>query len=227
MAKTTLREMRDELSSLLEGRAGIVDGIVAPIVFVLVNSVAGMPAAAYAGVAVAAAVVVVRLLRRNDLKYAISGLFGTGIAIALALRSGDAQDYFLPGIISGVATSAIALISIGVRRPMVGYLSWVTRQWPLEWYWHPRVRPAYTRVTWLWVAFFAVRTGIQIWLFASDRTTALGFFRAASGWPGTVGLLIATYLVGRNRLLDLGGPSVEQFEHATPESEWTPQPTGF
>ena len=105
MGDTTLREIQDELRSLLEGRAGILDGILAPIIFVLANAVAGMPFAAYAGVGVAVAVVLVRLARRNDLKYAVSGLFGTGLAIALALRSGDAQDYFLPGIISGVATT--------------------------------------------------------------------------------------------------------------------------
>lgn len=227
MGDTTLREIQDELRSLLEGRAGIVDGILAPIVFVVANAIAGMPGAAYAGVSVAVLVVLVRLARRNDLRYAVSGLFGTGIAIALALRSGDAQDYFLPGIISGVATTAIAVGSIVARRPMVAYLSWVTRQWPLEWYWHPRVRPAYARVTWMWAGFFAVRTGVQIWLYLTDQTTALGFVRAATGWPGTIALLVATFVVGRNRLLDLGGPSVDQFESKAPASEWQPQPAGF
>ena len=227
MGNTTLREIQDELRSLLEGRAGIVDGIVAPIVFVVTNAIAGMPAAAYAGVAVAVTVVVVRLARRNDLRYAVSGLFGTGLAIALALRSGDAQDYFLPGIISGVATTVIAVVSVAVRRPMVAYMSWVARQWPLDWYWHPGVRPAYARVTWLWAGFFAVRTGVQIWLFLTDQTTALGFVRAATGWPGTIALLIATFVVGRNRLLELGGPSVDQFESNAPRAEWQPQPSGF
>ena len=226
-ADTTLREIREEIRSLLEGRAGIVDGIVAPIVFVVANAIVGMPGAAYAGIGVAGAVVLVRLIRRNSLKYAVSGLFGTGLAIALALRSGEAQDYFLPGIISGVATTIAGVVSIALNRPMVAFTSWVVRQWPLEWYWHPNVRPAYTRVTWLWVGFFGVRTAVQAWLFATEQTTALGFVRAATGWPGLIALLIVTYIVGRNRLVELGGPSVEQFEDGTPHDEWRPQGSGF
>ena len=227
MANTTLQEVKDEIRSLLEGRAGIIDGIIAPIIFVLVNAVAGMPAAGYAGIGVAVGVVMVRLLRRNSLRYAVSGLFGTGFAIALALRSGEAQDYFLPGIISGVATTLLGVISIIVNRPMVAFSSWAVRQWPIEWYWHPRVRPAYTRVTWLWVGFFGVRTAVQGWLFATEQTTALGLVRAATGWPGLLALLVATYVVGRNRLVELGGPSVHQFQNGIPHHEWQPQESGF
>lgn len=227
MADTTLREIQDELRELLGGRPGIVDGIVAPIVFVIANAIIGMPGAAYAGIGVAVLVVVGRLLRRNDLTYAISGLFGTGLAIGLALRSGDAQDYFLPGIVTGVGTTVVALGSIIVRRPLVAYSSMLVRRWPLGWYWHPRVRPAYTTVTWIWVAFFGLRTAVQAWLYLTEQTTALGFVRAATGWPGLALLLVATYVVGRNRLVDLGGPSVAQFEIGVPKEEWTPQPSGF
>lgn len=227
MGDTTLREIRDELRALLDGRAGIGDAIIAPIVFVLVNSFAGMPTAAYAGIAGAVIVVLYRLARRNELQYAISGLFGTGIAIAFALRSGEAQDYFLPGIVTGAGTTVLALMSILVKRPMVAYMSWVTRQWPMEWYWHPMVRPAYTRATWLWVGFFGARTAVQAWLFATDQTTALGFVRAATGWPGLILLLVATFIVGRNRLIALGGPSVADVENNTPPTAWIPQPHGF
>ena len=227
MATTTLQEIQDELRALLHGRAGIVDGIVAPIVFVLANAIWGMPNAAYAGVAVAGIVVVVRLLRRSDLKYAVSGLFGTGLAIALALRSGEAQTYFLPGILTGIGTTLLGLISIALGRPMVAYTSWALRQWPLEWYWHPLVKPAYTRVTWLWVGFFGIRTAIQGWLFLTEQTTALGFVRAGTGWPGLLLLLVATYAIGRDRLIALGGPSVDQYISGVPKAEWTAQTEGF
>lgn len=227
MGDTTLREIQDELRALLDGRAGIGDAVIAPLVFVLVNAVAGMPVAAYAGIGGAVIVVIVRLARRSDVQYAFSGLFGTGIAIALALRSGQAQDYFLPGIVTGAGTTLFALVSILVKRPLVAYMSWLTRRWPLEWYWHPRVRPAYTRATWLWVAFFGVRTAVQAWLFATDQTTALGFVRVATGWPGLVLLLAATFILGRNRLISLRGPSVSEFQSKAPESDWVGQQHGF
>lgn len=227
MGNTTLREIQDELRALLDGRAGFGDAIIAPLLFVLVNAIAGMPVAAYAGIVGAVLVVVYRLARRSDLQYAFSGLFGTGLAIALALRSGQAQDYFLPGIVTGAGTTVIALLSIVARRPMVAYMSWLTRRWPIEWYWHPRVRPAYTRATWLWVAFFGLRTALQGWLFVTDQTTALGFVRVATGWPGLVLLLAATFILGRNRLLSLNGPSVADFQSGAVESEWAGQQHGF
>lgn len=227
MATTNLNEIRGELSALVSGRPGIADSIIAPIIFVLANAIWGMPDAAYAGLAVAAAVVIVRLARRNDLKYALSGMLGAGLAIGLALRTGEAQSYFLPGIITGAATTVLGIVSIAVRRPMVAYMSWTLRQWPMEWYWHPLVRPAYTAATWLWIGFFAVRTGLQAWLFLADKTTALGFFRAATGWPGLIMLIIAAYVVGRGRLVALGGPSVAQFTANAPRQDWTPQEDGF
>jgi hypothetical protein len=227
MGNTTLREIQDELRALLDGRAGIGDAIIAPVVFVVVNAFAGMPIAAYAGIVGAVIVVAYRVARRSDLQYAFSGLFGTGIAIAFALRSGQAQDYFLPGIVTGAGTTLLALLSILVRRPLVAFMSRLTRRWPMEWYWHSRIRPAYTRATWLWVAFFGLRTALQGWLFVTDQTTALGFVRAATGWPGLLLLLATTFIVGRNRLLTLGGPSVTEFESGAPESEWTGQQHGF
>ncbi len=226
MANSPFQELREELTDLLSGRSGVADGIVSPIVFVAVNAFAGVRTAAAAGLAVALAIVVWRLVRGHPLRFAVGGLLGTGLAIALAVRSGDARDYFLPGLISGAATTIGAIISITVRRPLVAWTSWFTRGWPIEWYWHPRVRPAYTLVTWLWVLFFGMRTAVQGWLFLADETTTLGVVRAITGWPGLIALLTATYLVGRHRLEALGGPSVVEFQDQAPPP-WTGQQRGF
>ena len=226
VAKSRLQELRDELTGLVAGRSGLTDGIVSPIVFVSVNAVADVPAAAAAGLTVAVAIVAWRLARGRPLQYAVGRLFGTGLAIALAVRSGEARDYFLPGLISGAATTLGALASIAARRPLVAWTSWVTRGWPIDWYWHPRVRPAYTVVTWLWVAFFGMRTAVQGWLFLAGDTTMLGIVRVLTGWPGLVALLAATYVIGRQRLEALGGPSVVEFEAQTPPP-WTGQQRGF
>jgi hypothetical protein len=220
-----IREVVDELRSV-SGRSGLIDGILPPIVFVAVNTVAGTRPAAAAGVGLAALIVIWRLARRASSKYAFSGLIGTALAVGLALRSGDARDYFLPGIISGAATTALILMTILVRKPFVAWSSWVTRQWPLGWYWHPLVRPAYMITSWLWFVFFLTRTSAQWWLYSTDQTGALGIVRAVTGWPGLVGLIVTTYVVGRRTLERLEGPSVQQFIDGTPPP-WTPQERGF
>ena len=204
----------------------MADGIISPLVFVAVDAVAGLRAATSAGLVVAGIIVVVRIATGRPLRFALSGVFGTGIAIAVAARSGRAEVYFLPGIITGAVTTAAIVVSIALRRPFVAYASWATRGWPLGWFWHDRVRPAYTLVSWLWAGFFGVRTAIQAWLYVRGEVTALGVVRVATGWPGLLALLVVTYVVGRRRLEMLGGPSVEEFEAMSPPP-WSVQPHGF
>ena len=226
MGFPTLRELADELREVVTGRAGIADGVISPLVFVAVNAFAGVRPAAIAGLGTALAIVVVRLIRRRPLRFAVSGLLGTGLAIALASRTGRAETYFLPGIISGALTTAVIAISLARKRPAAAYASWITRGWPIEWYWHPSVRPAYLAATWLWLWFFSIRTGVQAWLYAEEAATTLGVVRVATGWPAILALLAATYAIGRSRLASLNGPSVVGFEQGV-EPPWTGQERGF
>jgi hypothetical protein len=226
MERSNLGQLTDEVRALLSGRSGVADGVLSPLVFIIANAVFGLQAAIVSGLAVAVGIVLVRLVTGRPLRYAASGLFGTAIAIAVTSRTGRAETYFLPGIISGAATTLALLISLVVRRPLVAYASWATRGWPLGWFWHDRVRPAYTAVTWIWLAFFGVRTAVQAVLYLEGDVTTLGAVRILTGWPGLLALLAVTYLVGRKRLEALGGPSVDEFE-ASALPPWTVQPHGF
>lgn len=208
------------------GRSGIADGIVPPLLFVAVNAVAGVVAGAVAGLGAAAAIILWRLARGRPLRFAIAGAGGTLLAVAFSLRTGEAEDFFLPGIITGAGTVALVVVSILVRRPFVAFTSWIARGWPLDWYWHPRVRPAYSRASWLWAGFFAIRTLVQWQLYAGGDSTLLGIVRVASGWPALILLLAATYLLGRRWLTRLRGPSVEEFE-AGDDPPWEGQQRGF
>ena len=224
--RSTGRQLIDEMRGLLAGRSGVADGILSPLVFVVTNAIFGLRAAIIAGSVVAVGIVVVRLATGRPLQYAMSGVFGTAIAIAVTARSGRAETYFLPGIITGAATTVALVVSIVVKRPLVMYASWATRGWPLGWYRHDLVRPAYTAVTWIWVVFFGVRTAVQAVLYLDGNVNTLGAVRIATGWPGLLALLVVTYIVGRKRLETLGGPSVDEFEAMSPPP-WTVQPHGF
>lgn len=225
--KTSLREeILAELNQLFTGKVNIADGILPPLVFIFTNAVAGLTPAAVLGLASAAGIVLWRLSRGRSLRFAMAGLGGTVVAVVFALRSDDASGYFLPGIISGAITTFAILGSIALRKPFVAWTSWLVRGWPIDWYWHPRVRPAYTRATWLWAGFFGVRTGAQTWLFVAGETTTLGIARVVTGWPALIILLIATYVLGRKWLRDLEGPSVEEFR-AEEDQPWEGQSTGF
>ena len=221
-----IKEVVAELRELVSGRVAIADGILPPIVFVAFNALFGVPVAAATGIGTAAAITAWRLWRGRPIRFALAGLLGTLIAALLALRSGAARDYFLPGIISGVVTTSVALISVLVRRPLVGWASWITRGWPSGWFWHPQVRPAYTRATLIWVGFFATRTFLQWRLFVDGEVEALGLVRVILGWPGLLALLVVTYVLGRKWLGELAGPSVDEFE-SDARPPWQGQQAGF
>jgi len=219
-------EISSELRGVLGRRAGVLDGALPPLVFVLAVNVAGTTAAAAIGGGLATVTVLWRLIRRERIRFAVSGLGATAFALLLALRSGEARNYFLPGIITAGLTAVAVVISILAKRPFAAWASWITRGWPLDWYWHPRVRPAYTAVSWGWAGFFGARAGIQWGLYAANDLGGLGVARLVIGWPGFLLLLIVSYLVGRHRLEALQGPSVAEYEAGEPPP-WSGQQVGF
>lgn len=219
-------EIRGEIRELVSGRVGVADGILPPLLFVLINNIWGVVPAAVAGLGSALAITGWRLSRGNPVRFAVAGLFGTVLAAVLAVRSGEAEDFFLPGIISGAVTTIALIVSIPAKRPAVAFTSWLTRGWPLDWYWHDRVRPAYSRTTIMWALFFGLRTFVQWRLFVDQEVEWLGVVRVALGWPALLLLLIATYWLGRRWIEALEGPSVEEFEAGTPPP-WEGQKHGF
>lgn len=222
---TTRDEILGELRGVLE-RASLLDAVIGPAVFGLVDVLAGTTPAVVAGLAVAVVVVVWRLVRRGSLQYALAGVGGTLLASAFVIVTGESETYFLPGIIGGFLSAAGIVISIAVGYPFVALMSAFTRRWPLEWYRHPRIRPAYTVVSWIWVAFFLMRASLQWVLFLDGSVGTLAIVRIATGWPAWVVLLVASYVVGRARLTALDGPSVEEWE-TDAEPPWEGQRHGF
>ena len=140
--------------------------------------------------------------------------------------SGAGAGFFLPGLISGSITVLLCILSLAFKRPMVAWSSFLARRWPLDWYWHPKVIPAYTEVTIIWTLAFSLRLALEFWFYQQDAIGALGASRLFLGWPYTVLLLIGSYLYGLWRLGHLKGPSVEEFI-AGEEPPWDGQRRGF
>jgi hypothetical protein len=167
-----------------------------------------------------------RLLRKEPLRYAFGGAGGVLLAGLLARFVGGAQGYYLPGIISGAFTAVICVVSVLFKRPLVAWTSYVTRRWPLAWYWHPQIRPAYSEVTMVWAVFFALRTLVQFNYFQQQAASTLGVIQLLSGWPALILLLVLSYIYGMWRLQNLQGPSVEEFKLQA-EPPWQGQMRGF
>lgn len=221
-----LRELVEEFRAVTAGRGNLIDATIPPFVFLVVNPLLGFDYAVYGSLLSALALGAFRLVRGQPLKYALGGLGAAVLAIAAVRLLNRAEAYFLPGFITGLLTVVACGLSVLVGRPIVALTSHLVRRWPLDWYWHPRVRPAYSEVTIAWTVYFAVKLGIQVYLFREAQTGALALVNVITGWPGTVVLLAASYLYGLWRLEHLQGPSVEEFE-AGAEPPWTGQRRGF
>lgn len=219
------RELLEELRAVT-GKVGVLDTVLPPVLFLLVNGLAGFQAAMTASLGLAFIIAILRLQRKQSLQYALAGVGSVGAAIALAYLLGRAEGYFLPSIVNGGLTVALTLASLLIRKPMVAWTSYLARRWPLEWYWHDQVRPAYTEVTLAWAFFFTLRLVWQVALFQGNDLSQLALVNALMGWPAILLLLIASYLYGTWRLAQLGGPSVEEFRAGAP-APWQGQRRGF
>ena len=187
--------MSEQISEQLGGVRGLVESSVPVLAFVLLNvllgeNVAGLDkrAALYwaIGGAVGTAVLigVYRLLRKEPIRHAVNGIFGIALGAWLAWRSGDAKDFYLPGILLTLAQSAVLVISVGVRKPIIGYVWGVlANKGRHDWFDNKELFRTFQWLTLVWAGSLFVRAGVQGWLYLQDQATAIGVVRILISWP--------------------------------------------
>lgn len=226
MSSLKWQELLDQFREVVLGRRAWGDALGPPLAFLLIHLCCGVWPAVWGAVGLALLIALFRVVRRRPLRYALGGLAGVAIASLAAVLLRRGEGFFIPGMLSGSVTSAVCLVSVIVRRPLVAWTSFAARRWPLAWYWHPQVRPAYSEVTLAWFAFFSGRLLLQVILFQSGATEALAIVNLMLGWPALFLLLVGSYLYGLWRLRTLSGPSVAEFRAGSP-SPWKGQRKGF
>jgi hypothetical protein len=221
-----LREITEELRLVFTGRGTLVDSLLPPLLFVVCNTIWGNQVAFWTALGLAVIILSYRLARRQPYRYALGGFVGIILAVVFFLLLGRVEGFYLPTLVSGAFSVLLCLVSVVLGRPIVAYTSFVTRRWPIKWYWHPKVRPAYSEVTWIWFVFFGLRLLLQLNLLRDAAANLLGIVQLLTGWPATILLLIGSYLYGTWRLQNLGGPSVEEYKSGV-EPPWQGQKRGF
>ncbi|MFE0747345.1 DUF3159 domain-containing protein [Gordonia sp. NPDC058843] len=179
------------------GVSGLVYSTVPVVVFVPLNSFFDLRTAIYAALGVAALLFVVRLVRREPLTPAISGLLGVAICVFIADRVGDAKGYFLFGIWSTLVYAIVFAVSIVVRWPLIGVAWHLINGEGSGWRKQRSILRAYDIATALWAVLFAARYLTQSELYDDGATGWLAFTRIAMGWPLTALVVLATILLVR------------------------------
>ncbi|MFL6162378.1 MAG: DUF3159 domain-containing protein [Jatrophihabitantaceae bacterium] len=187
-AANELRERtRQQLLDSFGGWSGTVISALPLVVFVAVNASAGLWPAIWAAVVVAVLLAGYRLVRRQSVQQAATGLFSVLVAAAIAAHTGQARGFFLLGIAGSIFYGAIFAITLIIRRPLVGLLWEFLDPAPLaegeRWHRVTVLRRAYDLATLAGLAMFAARAVVQLSLFRDDRTGWLAVTRIVMGFP--------------------------------------------
>ncbi|MEW2072267.1 DUF3159 domain-containing protein [Streptomyces sp. NPDC013433] len=175
------------------GVRGMVETVLPGLLFVSIYTVnKDLHMSAIAALAVALVMVVVRLAMKDTVKHAFSGVFGVAFGVVFAMMTGNAKDFYLPGMLYtlGLALAYIVTAMAGV--PLIGLmlgpvfkenLSWRTR--------NPGRKKAYTKASWAWGLILLGKSAILFPLYWWADTTQLGWVLVALKIPP---FLLAVYL---------------------------------
>ncbi|MFD3523799.1 DUF3159 domain-containing protein [Streptomyces sp. NPDC058653] len=175
------------------GVRGMVETVVPGLLFVTIFTInKDLHISAIAALAVSLLLVVVRLIRRDTVKHAFSGVFGVAFGVVFAMMTGEAKDFYLPGMLYtlGLAVAYIGTSLAGA--PLIGLilgpvfkenLSWRTR--------NPGRKAAYTKASYAWGFILLAKCAILFPLYWWADTEQLGWVLVSLKIPP---FLLAVYL---------------------------------
>lgn len=176
----------------------VAPGIVFVVVFVATRELAWSigTALALAGIAL-----VLRLLARTPLTQVFSGLGGVLIGAVWAWRTGEAQDFYAWGLFVNAAFAIGTILSIFLRRPVVGLIvnGFSPRAGTV-----PGAARVFRTASWLWAGAFLARLAVQVPLYLNSEVGWLGTARVLMGVPMWALVLWLTWILVRP-LIDAAG----------------------
>ena len=194
---TADRTPADRMMAQLGGVSGMIYSSLPVLVFVGTSRLMGLSAAVGAALGIATLILVWRLVRRESVQPAVSGLIGVVVCALIAYMLGESKGYFLLGIWTSLLWAGVFGMSVLIRRPVVGYIwSWLHGH-DRAWRDVRRAVFAFDLATLTWVVVFGARFVVQHLLYQSDHTGWLVVARISMGWPLTAAAALVTYLAIR------------------------------
>jgi hypothetical protein len=219
-----LSDIIDELAGIMKGKT--IDALIPPLIFVIANMIWGILAAIAISILIALILAIRRLVGKQSLKYALGGVSAIVFASLFAFLTENVNNYFIAGAIRSALLFIVGLSSIVLGKPMAAIASHITRGWPIEWYWRKDVIKAYIEVTFVWAFLFLLRFIVQVMLLIEGDTEMIVLVNFILGWPFNITILTLSYVYGIWRLLNLGGPGVEEYLQGK-QAPWRGQRKGF
>lgn len=182
----------ERLRKMIGGKRDVADGAIPAVVFVVVNAIWSLTPAAIAAGAYGLGTALYRVVRKQDAKRALIGLLGLAIAVGIALRTGSASSYFLPGVVIGILFGAMTLLTVALKQPTSVMFAVALEKKPAEYYKRPDVLRAHMLITTVWGLVFLGRALLRAFFIANEQTELLGASAIVLGYPVTLGLAAVT-----------------------------------
>jgi hypothetical protein len=184
--------VRHELGKSLGGARGMFESAL-PFVAFTIAWVIGRELYPAIGAALGTALLLamIRILQRQSIKYVAQAVIPTAIAVLIATRTGRAQDVFLPGILYNGALAVLSILTVIIRRPLVGFIIGAAVGDPTGWAKDRGLVKMTSKLTLVLAVPYVTRFVIQLPLFLSGQVVLLGVAKVLLGWP----LLIAALTV--------------------------------
>lgn len=182
--------VRYQLSQSLGGARGMIESALPFIAFTIswVISRQLYPALA-AAVGTALLLALIRLIQRQSIKYVMQAVIPTAIAVLIATRTGRAQDVFLPGILYNGALAVVSLVTVAIRKPLVGFVIGAAVGDPTGWTKDRGLVRMTSKLTLVLAVPYVTRFVIQLPLFLADQVVLLGIAKVVLGWPMLIAAL--------------------------------------
>lgn len=182
------------------GVRGVVESVLPLVIFLVCLALwpDRLVLAVVASVAAAGVFTVARLFQRQPPSAALGGLVAVGVAGALVLLTGRAEDNFIPGFITNVVYGTAILLSAASGWSVIGLAAGFLMDDGLRWRKDRRKRRVFFWLAIMWSALFFVRLGVQfpMWLAGVD-VQVLGTVKLVMGIPLFAPLVAITWLAVR------------------------------
>ena len=177
-------EDKAKILNTLGGARGIVDTGTPSILFLITYDVTkSLDHSAIAALALSVVLTIVRLIRRETLQHALSGIFIVAICALIAHHTGKAKDFYLPGLIINALYAALYLITNLTGWPVLGLILGPILGENVAWRKNSARKSAYVRAGWVWFGLFVSRLLIQYPLYKANKLNWLGTALVVMGYP--------------------------------------------
>ncbi|MFI6942488.1 DUF3159 domain-containing protein [Streptomyces sp. NPDC050418] len=175
------------------GLRGMIETVLPGLLFVTIYTInKDLHLSAIAALGVSLLLLVARLARRDTVKHAFSGVFGVAFGVVFAMMTGNAKDFYLPGMLYTLGLALAYIITTLCGVPLIGLilgpvfkenLSWRTR--------NPGRKTAYAKASWAWGLILLAKCAILFPMYWWADTTKFGWVLVALKIPP---FLLAVYL---------------------------------